>query len=152
MKASARGLIRGKQKGHSIVETVFMRSLLVYMLNSLAWALGALMDGIVIGNHLGVADTVWTLSSFYYGEEDRKALDELQYTAYRSGSILVKNDELILRMRDDCRPFNLPERYAMTVRQGDDPSKNVGIRMVMNMSRDVQYLSTMSTNNLIVRI
>ena len=32
------------------------------------------------------------------------------------------------------------------------PTKNVGIRLVMNSCRDVQYLSTMSTNNLIIRI
>ena len=32
------------------------------------------------------------------------------------------------------------------------PTKNVGIRLVMNSCRNVQYLSTMSTNNLIIRI
>lgn len=66
--------------------------------------------------------------------------------------ILVKDGELILRIRDDCQSFNLPEQYAMRQVQENDPTKNVGIRMVMKMSRDVQYLSTMSTNNLIIRI
>ena len=66
--------------------------------------------------------------------------------------ILVKDGELILRLRDDCRPFNPVERYRMASQQEDDPTRNVGIRMVMKMSRDVKYLSTMSTNNLIIRI
>ncbi len=67
--------------------------------------------------------------------------------------ILVKADELILRIRDDCRPFNPAERYEMMGRREEaDPAKNIGIRMVMQMSRDVQYLSTMGTNNLIIRI
>ena len=66
--------------------------------------------------------------------------------------ILVKDGELILRLRDDCRPFNPVERYRMALQQEDDPTRNVGIRMVMKMSRDVKYLSTMSTNNLIIRI
>ena len=66
--------------------------------------------------------------------------------------LLVKDNELILRVRDDCQPFNLPERYAMLEKRDDrDPTRNAGIRMVMGMSRSVQYLSTMSTNNLIVR-
>ena len=65
--------------------------------------------------------------------------------------ILAKEGEIILRIRDDCRPFNLVERYEMASVQ-DDPTKNIGIRMVMKMSRDVKYLSTMNTNNLIIRI
>ena len=59
--------------------------------------------------------------------------------------------EIILRIRDNCLPFNLLERYEMAQVQ-DDAAKNVGIRMVMKMCRDVQYLSIMNTNNLIIRI
>ena len=66
--------------------------------------------------------------------------------------ILVKDDELILRIRDDCRPFNLPEQYELSRKDQDDPGKNAGIRMVMQSCRDIQYLSTMSTNNLIIHI
>ena len=65
--------------------------------------------------------------------------------------ILAKQGEIILRIRDNCRPFNLLERYEMAQVQ-DDAAKNVGIRMVVKMCRDVQYLSIMNTNNLIIRI
>ncbi|MBR1442055.1 MAG: ATP-binding protein [Firmicutes bacterium] len=65
--------------------------------------------------------------------------------------ILIKDDELILRLRDDCRPFNPVERYKMTTEQ-EDVTKNIGIRMIMKMCSYVKYLSTMNTNNLIIRI
>lgn len=40
----------------------------------------------------------------------------------------------------------------MTVEDARDPAKNIGIRMVMNMSSSVQYFNTFDTNNLIIRI
>ena len=66
--------------------------------------------------------------------------------------ILAKADEVILRIRDDCCPFNPLEHYRMTVQDEDNPTKNMGIRMVMKLSSEVQYLSTFGTNNLIIRI
>lgn len=65
---------------------------------------------------------------------------------------LIKDEELILRIRDDCRPFNPVERYNLTVEDSEDPMKNVGIRMVMKMARDVQYYNISDTNNLIIKI
>ena len=50
--------------------------------------------------------------------------------------LLVKDEELILRLRDDCRSFNPVERYQMTIQQ-EDVTKNIGIRMVMKMCSDV---------------
>lgn len=66
--------------------------------------------------------------------------------------ILAKADEVILRIRDNCRPFNPLEHYRMTLQDEDNPAKNMGIRMVMKLSSEVQYLSTFGTNNLIIRI
>lgn len=66
--------------------------------------------------------------------------------------IIAKDNELILRIRDDCRPFNIVERYKMISMQDNNPEKNIGIRLVMNMCSDVKYVSTMGTNNLIIRI
>lgn len=66
--------------------------------------------------------------------------------------IIAKDNELILRIRDDCRPFNIVERYRMVSMEDKNPTETIGIRMVMNMSSDVKYISTMGTNNLIIRI
>jgi anti-sigma regulatory factor (Ser/Thr protein kinase) len=66
--------------------------------------------------------------------------------------LLIKKDELIIRVRDDCRPFDPIERYNMTVMNKEDPTMNMGIRIVMNMSKDVQYHSANKTNNLIIKV
>lgn len=65
--------------------------------------------------------------------------------------ILAKKGEVILRVRDDCRPFNLMEQYQMIIEQ-EDITQNIGIRMIVRSSKSVQYLSTLSTNNLIIRL
>ena len=66
--------------------------------------------------------------------------------------ILAKADEVILRIRDDCKPFNPLEHYHMTVPSEKNPAKNIGIRIVMKLCSGVQYLSTFGTNNLIIHI
>ncbi|MBO6000282.1 MAG: hypothetical protein J6P81_00690, partial [Spirochaetales bacterium] len=52
----------------------------------------------------------------------------------------------------DCRPFNPLERYKMTQTNDQDPTKNIGIRLVMGIASDVKYISTFKTNTLIIRI
>jgi Na+-driven multidrug efflux pump/anti-sigma regulatory factor (Ser/Thr protein kinase) len=66
--------------------------------------------------------------------------------------ILLKDGELILRIRDDCLPFNPVERYELIRQQEEDPTKNIGLRLVVNMCRDMQYLSALGINSLIIRI
>ena len=66
--------------------------------------------------------------------------------------ILIKDGELMLRIRDDCRPFNPVERYELIRQQEEDPTKNIGLRLVSKMSRSVQYLSALGINSLIIRI
>ena len=66
--------------------------------------------------------------------------------------IVVKNEEIIVRIRDDCKPFNPVERYNMTKENSDDPTKNIGIRMVMKLCSSVNYISTFNTNSLIIKI
>lgn len=67
--------------------------------------------------------------------------------------ILIKEGELILRMRDDCRPFDPMEQYnIMRKTDNKDKLKNFGIRLAVNMSKEVRYLSTLGTNNLIIKI
>ena len=63
--------------------------------------------------------------------------------------LVAKGGELIIRMRDDCKPFNLTEYYhALTESRKND----AGLSIIMKLSRDVQYTNTLGTNNLIVRI
>lgn len=62
--------------------------------------------------------------------------------------LLAKEDGIILRIRDDCTPFNPIERY----KKESDPSDNPGINLIMGLASDVNYISTFKTNTLIVRV
>ena len=61
-----------------------------------------------------------------------------------------KADEMILRIRDDCVPFDPKERNDLT--SPADKVKNMGIRMVYKAAKDVEYQSVLGLNVLTIRI
>ena len=63
---------------------------------------------------------------------------------------LITKDKLILRTRDDGRPFDLTQRYKMI--NPDDPTKNIGLRIIFASADEVHYNSSLSLNNVCVRI
>ena len=64
--------------------------------------------------------------------------------------VVHKGDDVILRIKDDCVPFNPNERREMA--DNDDITKNIGIRMVFRIASDVQYQNIMGLNVLTIRI
>ena len=66
--------------------------------------------------------------------------------------IVIKEDEIITRIRDDCKAFNPIERYKMKTKNDDEPTKNIGIRIIMGMCNSVNYICTFNANNLIMKI
>lgn len=66
--------------------------------------------------------------------------------------VLVKRGCVILRLRDDCRKFDLREKAESWSFDPEHPEKNIGVHMVMSMATDVAYTNTMNTNNLIITI
>ena len=63
--------------------------------------------------------------------------------------LVAKGEELIIRMRDDCKPFNITEYYRM-VRESHE--NDAGIAIIMKLSKSVTYTNALGTNNLIVKI
>ena len=61
-----------------------------------------------------------------------------------------KNDDIILRIKDDCVPFDPKERNKITA--GDDLVKNIGIRMIYQLSDDIDYQNILGLNVLTIRI
>lgn len=49
-----------------------------------------------------------------------------------------------MRLRDNCRAFDPTE--WIKIHEGDDPTANIGIRMVCGMACEISYLSTMDLN------
>lgn len=64
--------------------------------------------------------------------------------------ILLDNGDILLRIRDDCRYFNMKERYEL-LRDGA-PFSGIGIRLVCGIAKEVNYVSILDTNTLIIRV
>lgn len=64
--------------------------------------------------------------------------------------VVHKDDDVILRIRDDCVPFDPEKRKEMV--DPDDFMKNIGIRMVYKIARDIDYQNILGLNVLTIRI
>ena len=64
--------------------------------------------------------------------------------------VVHKGEDVILRIKDDCVPFNPGERQKLA--EGDDIIKNIGIRMVFKIAQDIQYQNILGLNVLTIRI
>ena len=64
--------------------------------------------------------------------------------------VVHKDDNVILRIKDDCVPFDPKERSE--VFNPDDPARNMGIRMIYRIMEDIEYRYTLGLNVLTIRI
>ena len=65
--------------------------------------------------------------------------------------LVSKNDDLYIRMRDDCRPFNVPEYYQF-ISGLRSKEEEIGLTIIMNMAEEVKYTGAFGANSLIVKI
>ncbi len=66
--------------------------------------------------------------------------------------LVCKQDEMIVRIRDNCRGFDPVKHYKMAIPDDEDPTKHIGIRMVFNMTKDVKYVNSLGLNCLTMKI
>ena len=64
--------------------------------------------------------------------------------------VIHKDDEIILRLRDDCPPFDPSDRARLL--SEEDRTRNIGIRLVFSIATDVQYQNLLGLNVLTIRI
>ena len=64
--------------------------------------------------------------------------------------VVHKQDDIILRIKDDCIPFDPSERLEII--DPKDKLKNVGIRMVYNGAKDIRYQNILGLNVLTISI
>lgn len=69
---------------------------------------------------------------------------------YFSVRIIYKPNILTLILRDNCGYFDPVKRYKFL--NDSDPESNIGIRMVMEMAKDVTFSSACKLNNVIIKI
>lgn len=63
--------------------------------------------------------------------------------------VAKKSDELILRIKDDCKPFDPASRSKLF--DPEDPAKNMGLRMIYSMAEKVEYNNILGLNVLTIR-
>ena len=64
--------------------------------------------------------------------------------------LIYKEDEKVIRLRDNGKLFD-PVTWLEQNRP-DDPLRGAGIRMIIGMAKDVQYIPALRLNNLIVTV
>ena len=64
--------------------------------------------------------------------------------------VVHKGEDVILRIKDDCAPFDPHDRLALT--DSEDRIRNLGIRVVFGCARDVSYQNTLGLNVLTLRV
>ena len=65
---------------------------------------------------------------------------------------ITYQDQLTIRIRDNCKPFNPKKWLEMYQPSEDDTVSNYGIRMTIQMMKDIQYMSTLNLNNLLIKL
>lgn len=64
--------------------------------------------------------------------------------------VMIENGDIILRIRDDCRYFNMKERYE--VLKNKDVFSGVGIKLVYGIAKEINYVNLLNTNTLIIKV
>ncbi len=64
--------------------------------------------------------------------------------------VVHKEDDVILRIKDDCVPFDPAERSSIV--DPEDETKNIGIRMVYRLTDRIDYQNILGLNVLTIRI
>lgn len=66
--------------------------------------------------------------------------------------LVAKGDDLIIRMRDDCKPLNLKDYFQLLLETPEIEDEEITLSIIFKMAKDVKYTSTFGANNLIVRV
>ncbi len=66
--------------------------------------------------------------------------------------VAIENNDIHIRLRDNCRKFDIVEKYNTVQYDPEHPEKNLGIRVVMKSAKSVEYLNTFGMNNVIIAL
>lgn len=64
--------------------------------------------------------------------------------------VMLEDGDVVMRIRDDCRYFNIKERYEVLKSKGK--TSGIGIRLVYGIAKEANYISLLNTNTLIIRV
>lgn len=79
---------------------------------------------------------------------------EHAFTKNRNGHLQIRafceGSKWTVSLRDDCRAFN-PKEY-LALHSDDDRSRNIGVRMIVGMSKKLSYINSLELNNLVLEV
>ena len=93
-------------------------------------------------HHIALCTEELAVNSLEHGFNDRKR----HHLELRS---VISEGKLLLRLRDDGRRFDIVERYKMI--NPDDPTRNIGLRIVFANAEEVSYSSALNMNHVCVK-
>ena len=64
--------------------------------------------------------------------------------------LVIHDEKCIVRIRDNCIGFD-PTKY-FELHESDSPTDHIGLRMVMKMANEVDYINSLGLNNLYMKI
>lgn len=64
--------------------------------------------------------------------------------------IIEKNNDITMRIRDDCPLFNIYEKYRMA--KNADACANIGLKLVYGIAENITYISMLKMNYVTIRI
>lgn len=64
--------------------------------------------------------------------------------------VLYRENELLLRLKDDCRPFN--PKQVKELFDPQDVTRNLGLRMVAGMAKSIRYQNSFGLNVLTITV
>ena len=64
--------------------------------------------------------------------------------------VLKKDNDYLIRIRDDCLVFDPVKQLSLYSSQ--DPAHHMGLRMIINTAKEVQYTCIMKLNNLLIKV
>ena len=91
---------------------------------------------------LAIEEMAGNIVQHGYSEDHKKHNIEVR--------VVHKDGSLILRIKDDCVPFDPADRRDLV--EPEDITKNIGIRMVYSMAESVQYQNILGLNVLTIRM
>ena len=65
--------------------------------------------------------------------------------------VVYKDRGILIRLKDNCKPFNPKERESIFI-PGEDVTSNIGIRMIERISKHMEYQFVLGLNVLSVWI
>lgn len=90
---------------------------------------------------LCIEEMAGNVVEYAFGEKDKEHFIDIK--------VMYKDGDLIFRMRDDGKPFN---PLSVLDESNEGVEKNIGIRMVSKICRNIDYRNTVGMNNLIIKL